>query len=294
MYHQVFNMKNNILIFSTLLLIISCDIEEGPYIADYDSYVNPEKKVLIEDYTGHLCPDCPEAGREIKAIQDIYGNQVIALAIHVSKTFARPYPESQAPKFQYDFRTQWGDNWDETFSISNLGLPRGMVNRLSYPSNHQLGKDEWAGIVAQELKKEIDFKISITSNNSNINVNTEVVNTLINKHNIFICLAENNIINWQKDGQEEVENYEHNHILRSVIADESISNSYELTSGQIIEKEYSYDINSLEQVNIDYSNSIELGNGNSGDWNINNMTVIAFIYNTENKEIVQVEEANLN
>ena len=82
-------MKNNILIFSTLLLIISCDIEEGPYIADYDSYVNPEK-VLIEDYTGHLCPNCPEAGREIKAIQDIYGNQVIALAIHVSKTFARP------------------------------------------------------------------------------------------------------------------------------------------------------------------------------------------------------------
>ena len=287
-------MKNNILIFSTLLLIISCDIEEGPYIADYDSYVNPEKKVLIEDYTGHLCPNCPEAGREIKAIQDIYGNQVIALAIHVSKTFARPYPESQSPKFQYDFRTQWGDNWDETFAISTLGLPRGMVNRISYPSNHQLGKDEWAGIVAEELRKEVDFKISISSDNNNIYVNTEVVNTLLNKHNIVVCLAENNIINWQKDGQEEVENYEHNHILRSVITDESISNSYELTSGQIIEKEYSYDIISLEQINIDYSNSIEKGNGNSGDWNVNNMTVIAFIYNTENKKIVQVEEIDLN
>ena len=287
-------MKNNILIFSTLLLVISCDIEEGPYIADYDSYVNPEKKVLIEDYTGHLCPNCPEAGREIKAIQDIYGNQVIALAIHVSKTFARPYPESQAPKFQYDFRTQWGDNWDDTFSISSLGLPRGMVNRLSYPSNHQLGKDEWAGLVAEELRKEVDFKIFITSDNSNIYVNTEVVNTLLNKHNIVVCLAENNIINWQKDGQVEVENYEHNHILKSVIADESISDNYELMSGQIIEKKYSYDINSLEQINIDYSNSIQLGNGNSGNWNIDNMTVIAFIYNTENKEIVQVEEVNLN
>ena len=294
MYHQVFNMKNNILLFSTLLLIISCDIEEGPYIADYDSYVNPEKKVLIEDYTGHLCPNCPEAGREIKAIQDIYGNQVIGLAIHVSKTFARPYPESQSPKFQYDFRTQWGDNWDETFAISTLGLPRGMVNRISYPSNHQLGKDEWAGIVAEELRKEVDFKISITSDNSKIYVNTEVVNTLLNEHKIIVCLAENNIIDWQKDGQLEVENYSHNHVLRSVISDESISNSYELISGQIIEKEYSYDIGSLEQLNIDYSNSIELGNGNSGGWNTNNMTVIAFIYNTENKEIVQVEEANLN
>lgn len=287
-------MKNNILVFSTILLIISCDIEEGPYIADYDSYVNTEKKVLIEDFTGHLCPNCPEAGREIKAIQDIYGKQVIGLAIHVSKTFARPYPESQAPKFQYDFRTQWGDNWDETFTISSLGLPRGMINRTSYPSNHQLGKDEWAGIVAEELRKEVDFKITITSDNSKIYINTEVVNTLLNKHNIVVCLAENNIIDWQKDGQEEVENYEHNHILRSVIADESISSSYELTSGQILEKEYSYDISSLEQVNIDYSNSIELGNGNSGGWNINNMTVIAFIYNTENKEIVQVEEVNLN
>ena len=287
-------MKNYILIFSTLFLIISCDIEEGPYIEDYDSYVNPEKKVLIEDYTGHLCPNCPEAGREIKAIKDIYENQVIGLAIHVSKTFAKPYPESQAPKFQYDFRTQWGDNWDETFTISNLGLPRGMVNRTSYPSSHQLGKDEWAGIVAEELRKEVDFKISISSDNSNIYVNTEVVNTLLNKHNIVVCLAENNIINWQKDGQEEVENYEHNHILRSVITDESISNNYELTSGQIIEKEYSYDIISLEQINIDYSNSIEKGNGNSGGWNVNNMTVIAFIYNTENKEIVQVEEVDLN
>ena len=180
-------MKKYILTFSTLFLIISCDIEEGPYIADYDTYVNPEKKVLIEDFTGHLCPNCPEAGREIKAIKDIYGNQVIGLAIHVSKTFARPYPESQSPKFQYDFRTQWGDNWDETFTISTLGLPRGMVNRISYPSSHQLGKDEWAGIVAEELRKEVDFKISITSDNSKIYVNTEVVNTLLNEHNIVLC-----------------------------------------------------------------------------------------------------------
>ena len=87
-------------------------VEDGPFITDYDSYVNPEKKVLIEDFTGHLCPNCPDAARELDAIHDIYGDQIIGMAIHVSKSFARPYPASQAPSFQYDFRTNGGDELD--------------------------------------------------------------------------------------------------------------------------------------------------------------------------------------
>ena len=46
--------------------------EEGPFITDYDTYVNPNKKVLIEDFTGHLCPNCPDAARELETIHDIY------------------------------------------------------------------------------------------------------------------------------------------------------------------------------------------------------------------------------
>jgi len=50
----------------------------------------------------------------------------------------------------------------------------------------------------------------------------------------------------------------------------------------------------LEQENIDYStNTAEMGNGNAGGWNPNNMSVVAYIYNTNTKEIVQVEEAHL-
>jgi hypothetical protein len=127
-------MKKYLAILSSILIIISCDVEEGPFITDYNSYINPDKKVLIEDFTGHLCPNCPNAARELDAIHDIYGDQIIGMAVHVSTTFARPYSSNQAPNFQYDFRTQWGDNWDAFYETSSIGLPAGMINRIGFLS----------------------------------------------------------------------------------------------------------------------------------------------------------------
>jgi hypothetical protein len=285
--------------YTTLLCLVftiaACEKVEGPYITDYDSYVNPEKKVLIEDFTGHLCPNCPDAARELDAIQDIYGDQIIGMAIHVSKTFARPYPASQAPSFQYDFRTNWGDELDGYYGISAIGLPRGMVNRIGFPDNHKLGKDEWASAVALELKKDVNFIIHISSNENSISIISEVKNNISSDYNLAVCLTESNIENWQKDGQENIENYQHNHVLRTVLIDEELSNSSNYVAGEQIERLINYDLDALEQYNIDYStnNTAESGNGNAGEWNTSNISVVAYIYNTNTKEIVQVEESHL-
>ena len=288
-------MKKNILFYSLILIMFSCDIEEGPFITDYDSYINPDKKVLIEDFTGHTCPNCPDAARELEAIHAIYGDQIIGMALHVSTAFARPYPSSQAPKFQYDFRTQWGKEWDDIFGISEMGLPAGMINRIQYSGGQRMGKDEWANAVALELKKDVAFKISISSTTTSITITTEAVNNINNNHNIVVCLTENNIINWQKDGQIEVENYEHNHVLRAVIMDEALSTNESFVLGEIINKSTNINLSELEQYNIDYSaNTAELGNGNAGNWVADNLSVVAYIYNATTNEIVQVEEAHLN
>jgi thiol-disulfide isomerase/thioredoxin len=289
-------MKKYITLLITVLATTSCEIVEGPYITNSDSYVNPEKKVLIEDFTGHLCPNCPDAAREIEAIHDIYGDQIISMAIHVSKSFARPYPVSSAPNFQYDFRTNWGDDWDDFYAISNAGLPRGMINRIGYQNeSHKLSKDEWSTSVASELKKEIDFKISIDADTNTIVISSILQNYVINNFNLVVCLTESNIINWQKDGQNNVEDYEHNHVLRTIIYDNKLSSQANFENGETVENSFEINLSELEQYNIDYSNNIaELGNGNSGNWKVNNMSVIAYIYNTNTKEIVQVEDAHLN
>lgn len=289
------------IILFILLYVSSCDIVETPYmntenISQIDTNSNNYvKKVLIEDFTGHLCPNCPQAATEIEAIHDIYGEQIIAIAIHVTKSFARPYPASQAPNFQYDFRTSWGDDLDNLFDISSAGLPRGMVNRTGYPDNHKLGKDEWANAVTNELNKEINFGIMINSSNNNINITTQVLNNISGSYNLVVCLTESGIINWQKDGTENIENYEHNHILRSVLLDEALSSNINYETNQEIQKNITYNLTELEEYNIDYSTNVaELGNGNAGNWNSNNMSIVAYIYNTNTKEVVQVEQNNLN
>ena len=289
------------IILFILLYISSCDIVETPYmntenISQIDTNSNNYvKKVLIEDFTGHLCPNCPQAATEIEAIHDIYGEQIIAIAIHVTKSFARPYPASQAPNFQYDFRTSWGDDLDNLFDISSAGLPRGMVNRIGFPDNHKLGKDEWANAVTNELNKEINFGIMINSSNNNINITTQVLNNISGSYNLVVCLTESGIINWQKDGTENIENYEHNHILRSVLLDEALSSNLNYETNQEIQKNITYNLTELEEYNIDYSTNVaELGNGNAGNWNSNNISIVAYIYNTNTKEVVQVEQNNLN
>lgn len=287
-------MKKYIFIISLIFLTNSCDIVEGPYMTDADLYVNSEKKVLIEDFTGHRCTNCPEATKEISAIQNIYGDQVIAIAIHPTggELFTHPHtPNNEG--FQYDWRTSWGDNWDETFQASAAGLPKGMVNRIGDQSKI-LDSGEWAAVVADELKKEVDYKIDITSDANSVTLRTEIQNDINGNFKYVVCLTESNIINWQKDGTLNVEDYEHNNVLRTVLADEELSSSTNYSAGQIIDKTISYDLIALEQLNIDYSfQNEQYGNGNAGGWNASNMSVVAYIYNDITKEILQVEESPL-
>ena len=54
------------------------------------------------------------------------------------------------------------------------------------------------------------------------------------------------------------------------------------------------DLDDLEEYNINYSlNIAQLGNGNSGNWNPNNIFIVAYVYNTATHEIIQVEENQL-
>ena len=129
-----------------------------------------------------------------------------------------------------------------------------------------------------------------------VNITTEILNNLSGSYSLVVCLTENGIINWQKYITENIEDYEHNHVLRSVLIDEELSNNNNYESGQEIEKSINYDLTSLEQLNIDHSNNNPEGpgNGNAGGWNAENMYIVAYIYDNNTKEIMQVEEAPLN
>ena len=102
---------------------------------------SPVKKILVEDYTGFRCPNCPKAADTLKAILASYPGRVIGMGVHVSIGFAEPAVVSGAPagSFTSDFRTPEGDNYDNTSLFypsggTKGGLPKGMVNRVDYNS----------------------------------------------------------------------------------------------------------------------------------------------------------------
>lgn len=298
-------MKKMIYSLFLLSIISSCEVIEGPYMTGNGGGVDTNssqyvKNILIEDFTGHLCQNCPDAARELEAIHDLYGSQIIGLALHVGSTFARPYPLSQ-PKFTYDFRTKWGEELDNFFNISDAGLPKGMINRIDYPNDHRKNKGQWLASVQQELDKEVVFGLNITSsfdgNNSIIDISTDALKNITGDYKLVVCLTENEITNWQKDGVIEDENYIHNHVLRSLITSawgDDVSLSTNISNGENYTHNYSVNLADLENFNIDYSNNtLFQGNGESGGWNQNNISILAYIYDNSNYEILQVEYASL-
>jgi len=305
-------MKKIIYIVFICALINSCEVIEGPYMNDVIVPIDTGstefvKNILIEDFTGHLCKNCPDAARELDAIHDFYGSKIIGLALHVGTTFGRPYPTdiSANPdqKFIYDFRTSEGEELDNFFQVSQNGLPKGMVNRIDYSSlNHRKDYGQWLAIVSDELDKEVQLGITINStvigNTGDINITTEALTTLTGNYKIVVCLAEDQITNWQKDGDIDDDTYIHKHVLRTILTstwgeDLSVGGAY-IDNGDVFEHSYSINLTDLENENIQHSQDVLVqGNGNAGNWESTNMNVIAYIYDTSNYEILQVEYTSL-
>ncbi|MGB0870287.1 MAG: Omp28-related outer membrane protein [Flavobacteriales bacterium] len=255
------------------------------------------KNVLVEEYTGHQCGNCPEAARLLKGIikQDAYKDQVIAVAIHGDGGFFTEF-DPNAEKFYYNFTTPEGIEIDQKFGISSSGLPKGMVNRTIFDSQISLAHGIWQSAIDNELNKLavawVDVYSTVEPSNSNI-ITTDVRVKFLENYSgnvkANVILVESGIINYQKeydtnfqpDGSSTIPNYEHNHILR-----------------------YNHSTNNRNLFGTWGSDITETTKGSDGikristtlegtDWKVENMHAIAYIYDTETNEILQVKEVKI-
>ena len=73
-------MKKLLTLTLIILCIASCDKIEPPYSSGNTNPIDTtsvKRNILIEDFTGHTCPNCPAAAAELETIHSIYGNQII-------------------------------------------------------------------------------------------------------------------------------------------------------------------------------------------------------------------------
>ncbi len=281
-------MKNKILIQITLGLIgiflyNACDYISPPYTQGTHSGPDTSivmRKILIEDYTGHTCPNCPRAAEMLDTLISIYGSQIVPIALHVSD-YARPeiHPDSSYNK---DYRTVTGTDWDNEFQVSLVGLPHGLVSRLDHGTSSFIKSySEWSTASASIASLAADVKLTIqNSYNTSTRVitstvNSEFVNSLTGTYMLTIVLTEDSIIDWQKDGitspPTNLQFFVHKHMLRG-----SLNGSWgdtvatgDIAKGALWTRPYTYTLPT--------------------NFNDTHCKIVAFIYNSATYEVIQAE-----
>lgn len=284
-------MNRLIKIFSVFVIIIftisSCDYVDCPCNVTGSNNSNTNdtvRKVLLEDFTGHECVNCPAAHDLASDLHTVYGNQLITVAIHAGY-FAQP---DDAP-WDYDFTTTVGDEISTTFNLT--ATPIGMINRIADGGSQLIPTGDWATKVSAQLDSLDEFpelyiylESNYNSGSNSVAIDAEVTffeNMPAGKYNLCVMITEDGIIAPQKDNREtdgEIMDYEHNHVLRGAV---NGSWGTELIDGSII-------MDDIFNESFNYT----LGN----DWVAENCNIIAFVYYADGAnqyQIIQAQEISL-
>ncbi len=278
-------MIRNIFFFVALLAISSCCLNENspeiPCLSceDDDGGGGGDdviKKVLIEEFTGVRCVNCPQGSAEIENLLSVHGDKLVAISLHAG-FFSEPYPESL-----YDLRTPDGDNL-EAFLGPLSFFPTAVIDRTQFAGETEMvvGQSAWSSYIADQLAVTPTISVEILPqyDNSDRSLSIVVSGTAQTDlaHDIYltVLITENHIIDIQLDQDGIVEEYDHKHVLRDVLTPFNGSNiSPSFAVGDTYEESFNYTL--------------------PAEWDETNCTVIAYIHrNDSEKTVLQVEEISL-
>ncbi|MFN4235243.1 MAG: Omp28 family outer membrane lipoprotein [Bacteroidia bacterium] len=290
------------LITGIILGLNSCDYVKQPFeniivsaldttntFNDNDSI--PIQRILVEEFTGHTCGNCPEAAYILDSLKkNIYKEQMILVSIHAG-FFAEPY--TSGTKYLTDFRTASGDTYFNDFNVQ--GTPKAMINRnrsIINNGNYAFTSPSQWNTVLNALKDStpsaqilLSFMYDESSRNLSTSVKIPILKNLNGSYALVLYFIEDNIVDWQKIypnkpvpgyGTGDIEFYTHKHVLRGTINGtwgETVITSA-ATIGDTLTKNYS-------AFNV------------KTDWNIDNGYIVAYLYNTATKEILQAREKKI-
>ena len=254
-------------------LFSSCDIiSEDERVKEVEN-ITTVRPVLLEDFTGQACINCPAATATAHELKKALGDNLIIVSIHAG-VFA-----------QRNFRTEAGDEYHNHFyGNGSDGYPAGMIDRAMF-NNNRISTNylTWGGSVLGRAQSTAipQFELYLASdydeNNRSLTVNAQG-NSFEELENIKIqlWLTESKIIAFQLSGSEMIREYEHNHVLRDAING---------TWGEAIE------LNSETSYRFNYtSNAYTLA---SESWKPENMHIVGFLYDSKTEEVLHVIEIPL-
>lgn len=248
--------KSTILLsaFASLALFSACsDVKEDDRFVE-NPRAEVERNVLVFEFTGQGCPNCPGGAETIHNIQTQYPGHVIAVCLHPDGLqFTRPVGNplglvsSQATQL-YEF-------------YGRPDLPSAVVDGGTATSNTV----EWPVKIKYDLEiaapADIDVTITYTEADKKVKADYDVKfnHYMVGDINIQLFLVENDLVGWQNISGKWDREYVHNHVLRTAFYPEL----------------WGVNIGNLFNVEQTISDSAELTLEDS--WVAENCEVVAFI-----------------
>lgn len=270
--------------------IISCDKVKEPYMKVVDISDCPvptfpdtaasKKTVLIEEFTGHLCPNCPTGAHIIEQIEQTYGNRVIVLKIHADQ-FAVPYTGGN---FNLDLRA--GDHGDQLYSHFGIqGEPCSMFNRKKVDGTTigYYSTTTWQNNVATVLAMDPVLNMQIindydpTTRKLCSHIKTKFLSANSQNLRIAVWISEDSIHGYQINnnaalGPDTLTNY----VFMDVMRDEFVGTFGEIFTGGGV----------VQDSTIIRTYKMNIDNG----WVDKHCKVVAYVYDFDSEEILQAVE----
>lgn len=240
-------------------LFTACEnISEDDRLLDVEG-VTAQRVVLLEDYTGQACVNCPEAHKEATALHEEYHENLIVVAMHAGM---------QAVPSPIGLKQPEGDEYANKYSVKTF--PIGMINRRGglkdYPS--------WGAAVYEELqrKSQLDLSVKASVADGILNVKADLWALEALEGMLQLWVIEDSIISFQTSSEGRIPQYVHNHVFRDAI-NGTWGEELSLALGEqkVVEhKDFALD----------------------ATWKPENLSVVAFVYN--NDGVVQAAQCKVN
>ncbi len=235
-------------------------------------YDQNKQIVLFEEFTGHTCQQCPAGNIVLQDILSLYPDQTCAIAYHAG--FFAQTQQNTDGSYSTDFTTQTTEELADFFGVTLN--PVCLVNRTAYNGETLLGVGAWEPSYNQNSLLEPEVQIQLKSYFSDQTQEVKIEAVLsqvlapINGYKMQMFLMEDSIIDWQKDGPQDLPNYRHDHVFRK-----SLSGTW-----------------GAEITNID---SIYTFTGSlNTEWRSDKMYALSIFYDPNTQRVVQVNKVKIN
>lgn len=283
-------MKKLLFIGIATLALSACDKINDPIPGGGTNPIDTTtvlRKVLLEDFTGHHCVQCPAASLKAQELHGVYNDQLVIVALHANRPqldgFTAPRNNLDG-SYATDFRTEAASDYAQQFSVGQL--PNGMISRKEFENSITMSHGSWGPAVAEIINEPASFRVKLDNvaydgGNSTISTTVELT-SLEEQFGDFSCtiyLVEDHIIDWQLNGAAnppDVPDYDHRHVHRDNLNGSWGDNVFSgnLTSGQ-------YETVTITNFSVDPA------------WNMDNGYIVAYVYNTDTYEVMQVDQVKI-